>query len=562
MPSLQFKGKSFVQNYHLAVPFHELIPVKEKSLTDKPSLTDNLIIHGDNLKALKSLLPIYAGKVKCVYIDPPYNTGNEEWRYNDNVNSPMMQEWLGKVVDSEDLTRHDKWLCMMMPRLKLLREIMADNGVIFMSLDDHEMHHFRDLADEIFEEGNWVGTVVWRNVTDNNPTNIAIEHEYVVCYAKNKLALPPEWKSKISETKTLLIEIGERLTKKFKDQEKLSQSYQEWYREHKRYLGQLDRYKYIDKGGVYTGSQSVHNPGREGYRYDVIHPKTKKPCKQPLMGYRFPEATMKELLKNEKILFGDDENKIIELKLYAKEYEDKLPSVITLDGRTGAYDLKEVFPEALKNFNNPKPVDLLRQLLGFVVNKGDIVLDPFAGSGTTAQATLLLNEGDIQFILIESEEYADKTTAERVRRVIKGVKQSKDEALKKGLGGSFTFCELGEPMDEQRLLAGKSLPTYEELARYVFYVSTGEEFKPSEMDKDTGLIGESSRYYVYLYYEPKTDILRNLALDLKKAEAMKPLKGGKRRLVFAPAKYLDQDYLDHFQIDFAQLPYEIYQRAK
>ncbi|MEK7721308.1 MAG: DNA methyltransferase, partial [Elusimicrobiota bacterium] len=135
MAQIQFKGRQFVQNHHLSVEYHELIPDKKKSLTDSVSLKDNLIIHGDNLKALKALLPTYAGKIKCIYIDPPYNTGNENWAYNDNVNSPMMQEWLGRVVDKEDLTRHDKWLCMMTPRLKLLRELLADDGAIFISID-------------------------------------------------------------------------------------------------------------------------------------------------------------------------------------------------------------------------------------------------------------------------------------------------------------------------------------------------------------------------------------------------------------------------------------------
>ncbi len=150
MAQIQFKGKTFVQNHHLLVKYHELIPIRNKSLTDKVSLHDNLIIHGDNLKALKALLPLYAGKVKCIYIDPPYNTGNEKWVYNDNVNSPMMQDWLGKVVDREDLTRHDKWLCMIMPRLKLLKQLLSDDGVLLVSTDDHEAHRLKLLMDEIF----------------------------------------------------------------------------------------------------------------------------------------------------------------------------------------------------------------------------------------------------------------------------------------------------------------------------------------------------------------------------------------------------------------------------
>lgn len=165
MVTINFKGKSIVQNYHLSVKYHQLVPVKERSLTKKVSLNDNLIIHGDNLKALKALLPTYAGKIKCIYIDPPYNTGEEDWCYNDNVNNPMLKEWLGKVVDKDDLTRHDKWLCMMMPRLKLLRELLREDGAILISIDDNEQHHFRVLLDEIFGESNFVANIVWQKRT-------------------------------------------------------------------------------------------------------------------------------------------------------------------------------------------------------------------------------------------------------------------------------------------------------------------------------------------------------------------------------------------------------------
>jgi len=186
MATLSFKGKSFVQNHHLAVKYHQLIPKKEKSLTDKVSLSGNLIIHGDNLKALKALLPSYAGKIKCIYIDPPYNTGNEGWKYNDNVNSPMMQEWLGKVVDKEDLTRHDKWLCMMMPRLKLLRDLLDVNGVIFISIDDNEVHHLKMLLDDIFQN-NFIGCFIWRKKEGGGQTDdyFVTEHEYILVYAKS-----------------------------------------------------------------------------------------------------------------------------------------------------------------------------------------------------------------------------------------------------------------------------------------------------------------------------------------------------------------------------------------
>jgi adenine-specific DNA-methyltransferase len=194
MPTLQFKGKTFVQNHHLAVKYHQLVPKKELSLLSPNgegkgvgcSLHDNLIIHGDNLKALKALLPTYAGKIKCIYIDPPYNTGNENWVYNDNVNSPMLKEWLGKVVDKEDLTRHDKWLCMMMPRLKLLRELLSEDGAIFISIDDNEQHYLRCILDEVFGAENFVANIIWQKkyAASNDATGIAAMHDFVVVYQK------------------------------------------------------------------------------------------------------------------------------------------------------------------------------------------------------------------------------------------------------------------------------------------------------------------------------------------------------------------------------------------
>jgi adenine-specific DNA-methyltransferase len=219
MPTLEFKGKPFVYSHHLSVPFRELIVDPKKSLPamgQKPSLDDNLIIHGDNLEALKALLPRYAGKIDVIYIDPPYNTGSEDWAYNDNVNSPLMKEWLGKVVDRDDMERHDKWLCMMWPRLQLLKELLARSGVIFASIDDNELCDLRCVMDEIFGDANWVGTIVWKNVTDNNPTNISIEHEYIVCYAGERARIKKEWKSPISDVKQVLVDIGVQLNKKYR----------------------------------------------------------------------------------------------------------------------------------------------------------------------------------------------------------------------------------------------------------------------------------------------------------------------------------------------------------
>ena len=561
MPSLQFKGKTFVDNHHLSVPFHELRPVASKGTGKTARLRDNLIIHGDNLAALKALLPTYHNKVKCIYIDPPYNTGNEGWAYNDNVNSPMMLDWLGKTVDRDDLTRHDKWCCMMLPRLKLLRELLRDDGVIFASIDDNEVHNLRSLMDEVFGDENFVGMIAWRNVTDNNPTNISIEHEYIACYAASKERLDSVWQSSLTPVKKRLIEIGKEFVRNYSDDRARKAAYTQWYRQHKVELGPLDRYKYIDDNGIYTGSQSVHNPGREGYRYDIMHPVSAKPCKQPLMGYRFPWDTMQRLLREEKILFGQDEDKIIEIKLYVDDYKAKLPSVIELDTRLGSYEIKDIFAPSKRAFEFPKPSQLIREIISFAADKDSIVLDSFAGSGTTAHAVLALNQedgGNRRFVLIECEDYADSITAERVRRVIKGVPSAKEANLKAGLGGSFSYFELGSPMQQESLLAGHDLPDYEALAGYVFFTATGEQFDPRKIDRETGFVGRSRRGDVYLIYEADRERIKDLALTLDYARSL-PKPKGISRLVFAPTKYLDQEFLDHYRITFCQLPFQIYQ---
>ena len=526
-------------------------------------MLNNLLIEGDNLLALKALLPQFGGRVKCIYIDPPYNTGadKEKWVYNDNVNSPLIKEWLGKVVGRDDLTRHDKWLCMMTPRLKLLRELLAKDGVIFISCDDNEQANLRNIADEIFGGDNWVGTVIWRNVTDNNPTNVAVEHENIHCYAFDKNQLPKEWKSAISDVKDKLIEVGERFVQEHEDSETRQTAYSKWFRGNKAFLSPLDRYKYIDEGGIYTGSQSVHNPGKEGYRYDVIHPNGKA-TKQPLLGYRFPEETMNKLLANSKILFGDTEDKIIELKVYASEYEDKLPSVITLDGRTGNYDLKEIFPEAVKVFDYPKPVELVKQLLAYVTKDDDIILDSFAGSGTTGQAVMELNRedgGNRRFILIQMPENSEKEPDKNICRDI--TRERLHRAIDKfGYRAGFQYWQVGQALDAETLLSGQ-LPPFLTFARYVYYLCTGDNLSSdSTLDPATYFVGTAGNRAIYLVYEPDYQALTKLALNLSLAQTMHTAHPKKKIVVYAPACFLDDEHLEAWQIEFVGIPYNLFQR--
>lgn len=421
---LNWHGKRRARQLALTPSTGTLRPCPEES-ADWDN-TKNLMIEGDNLEVLKLLQKSYVGKVKLIYIDPPYNTGGDfVYRddFQDNIKNYLMRtgqmESDGRKNESNSDASgrfHTDWLNMMYPRLKLAKSLLQKNGVIFISIDEREYSHLRTICSELFGEENMLGTVVWKNATDNNPTNIATEHEYLLVVSRDREEVDKEWKSSVSDIKDVLINIGKELTDQFQGDD-LTAAYEQWFKEHKAELWPLDRYKYIDAGGVYTGSQSVHNPGREGYRYDVIHPVTQRACKQPLMGYRFPKETMDDLLVQGRILFGEDENKIIELKVYASEYEEKLSSVVDLDGRLGTYDLKEDFPDDGKVFSNPKPVRLLTSFFPFLLkNDGETVLDFFAGSGATAKAIFTLNSKDSvrrRVILVQLPELLDENDKEQ-----------------------------------------------------------------------------------------------------------------------------------------------------
>lgn len=421
---LNWHGKRRARQLALTPSTGTLRPCTEES-ADWDN-TKNLMIEGDNLEVLKLLQKSYAGKVKLIYIDPPYNTGGDfvyPDDFQDNIKNYLMRtgqmESDGRKNESNTDASgrfHTDWLNMMYPRIRLAKSLLKRDGVLFISIDEREYSHLRTICAELFGEENMLGTVVWKNATDNNPTNIATEHEYLIAVSKDRESLEKEWKSSVSDIKEVLVKIGKQLTGQFQGDD-LAAAYEKWFKDHRAELWPLDRYKYIDAGGVYTGSQSVHNPGREGYRYDVIHPVTNRACKQPLMGYRFPKETMDELLAQERILFGEDENKIIELKVYASEFEEKLSSVLDLDGRLGSYDLKEDFPEDGKVFSNPKPVRLLTSFFSFLLkNDGDTVMDFFAGSGATAKAVFTLNSKDSvrrRVIIVQLPELLDANDKEQ-----------------------------------------------------------------------------------------------------------------------------------------------------
>ncbi len=532
MASLNFKGKSIIQNYHLAVKYHELIPDKEKSLTDKVSLNDNLIIHGDNLKALKALLPTYAGKIKCIYIDPPYNTGNQTWVYNDNVNSPMMQEWLGKTVDRDDLTHHDKWLCMMMPRLKLLRELLSDDGVIAISIDDTELAKLNCIMDEIFGEENKEEIICWRrrhNQPNDKSKAISKVAEFIVVYAKNLEIL------KIKKGFH-----GLPLTGDFSNPDN-------------------------DQKGDWASKPWKAGSNQTGCRYVITTPSGKQ-LDEEWLG---EEQTYLTYLEEGRMYFPRKGDGFPRKKYYKFEREEEGQCANNFWGHEEFGSNQEASEEIKKldiEFDNPKPVRLIKAIIQIFSHEDSFILDSFAGSGTTSHAILDLNKedgGNRKFILVECEDYADSITAERVRRVIKGVPEAKDEKLKNGLSGTFSYFELGDAIEVESILEGDKLPSYMNLARYIFYTATGDEFIPEKVDEDKHFIGESKEYEVYLFYKPDIAYLKATALTLDSAKELGDYNG-KKKLVFAPTKYLDLadgELLAKHGIkglEYCQLPFEIY----
>jgi len=506
VPTLDWIGKQAVVNHHKEVPTRLLHCDSALSAGDPDA--GNLLVEGDNLEALKALLPYYAGQVKCIYIDPPYNTGKDDWRYSDRVDDPVIRSWLGQAIgaEAEDLTRHEKWLCMMYPRLRLLRDFLTEDGVIICSIDQNEFAYLRILLDSIFYRRNWVGDIVWKNVTDNNPSRIVMEHEYMLVYAKNSSKLQSAWKSARSDVKDRIEATAkEMIAQSGGDVDALQKRYTKWFKANKEHLWPFQEYDQIDQDGVYTESRSVHNPGKEGYFWDLPHPRTGKVTKKPLMGYRFPEETRDELLARNEIVFGADENQIIRIKIPLSRYVSKLPSVLEFDGRRGSNEIREILHEEKRAFANAKPSDMLADILSYVTGSDDIILDSFVGSGTTAHAVWKLNErlgGRRRFIAVEMKrEIAQEVTVRRLTRASQGYSRKKRDGSEEavpGLGGGFRYCTLGKPLFDEwgGITEGVTFP---DLAAFVFFSDTGSPI-PAKAQADTPLIGTFQGRAIYLLW--------------------------------------------------------------
>jgi len=600
MPTLNWIGKEAVEKHHLEIPYRLLEYDDELSTGDKEA--GNLIIQGDNLHALKALLPYYAGKVKCIYIDPPYNTGEEKWRYNDNVNSPEIKKWINEVVGSEDedFTRHDKWLCMMYPRLQLLRKLLSNDGVIFISIDDTELSRLKLICDEIFTPKTFVTCLVWekkKKGTHLDKKRISIK-EYILVYSK----LTKHFNGLIGEIQFKretypCINPGNSRSNRIIPKGTLSNFSKSNH--------QLSKGERISVGNMYLKliSDLVIENGRlkedveieAEWRYTqdnlnkfakadtlyftrdlylrriVVEPRYKK-LKDLLQRVEYGYIDdLKSSLINELLKEDKDQKKINDHLVKIDSFENQshrlVDDINNLNAsgwgsnEDGDDELRQIFGR--KVFDFPKPSKLLLKLIASTRFNEGIFLDSFAGTGTFGHSVLRLNrqtENNRKYILVELEEdIAKEITAERLKRVINGyeVKKQNDTVEKvEGLGGGFRYCKLGEPLFDRYGNVGEGV-TFKQLAYHIFFSETGVPLK-ANAKLNTPLIGKYKGVAYYLLFNgilgDKTVNGGNV-LTSKVLESLPKYNGEK--IIFGMASRLNTTRLKKEKIIFKQIPVEI-----
>lgn len=521
MPTLEWIGKDKVINHHQKVPYKVL----EEQYTYNAEKSDNMIIRGDNLEALKALLPRFEGKIKCIYIDPPYNTGNEGWVYNDNVNDPKIKKWLGEVVgkEGEDLSRHDKWLCMMYPRLKLLQKLLSDDGVIFISIDEIEHRYLELLMDEIFGSNNRIDTFIWQNNYGGGAkSNYVVHlHEYVLFFAKDiqnvgKIELPPD----------------DNILKYYKYQD--------------------DRY---ETRGPYRLQPlaTTSMDTRPNLRYPLYY-KGKEiwPAKQWLWSKERATAAQ----ENNELVFSENKGKwTVNYKQYLNgadgtQRKSKPYSIINgIYTQAGTKAIKEIMGNG-KAFDFPKPPALIMHFIQMVTGEDDIILDSFSGSGTTAHAVLNMNKvdgGNRKFILVEMMDYAERITAERVKRVINGYGEGKNAV--EGTGGDFTFYDLGQAL----LLPDGNLNeevSEDKICEYIWFMETKTPYVPAASDNPYYL-GKHNDTGYYFYYEKE----RLTTLNYEWLSTISAKADG--YLIYADLCTIPDEELKKYNITFKKIPRDI-----
>lgn len=532
MPTLDWIGKAAVVDHHRKVPYHLLRCERELSAGDPDA--GNLLVQGDNLLALKALLPYYAGKVKCIYIDPPYNTGNERWVYNDNVNSPEIRQWLAQTVgkEGEDLSRHDKWLCMIYPRLALLRDFLTEDGAIFISIDDNEVQNLRAVMDELFGARNFIATVIWQKVfaPKNTARHFSEDHDFVIVYARDAEIWRP---NPIART--------EKQDKAYRNPDN-------------------------DPRGPWKPSDTVARNYYSKGTY-AITCRGGRVIEGPRPGtyWRVAKEKFLELDADNRIWWGKDDNRFPMIKRFRTEImEGRVPQPLWPYSEVGhTKEAKEEIVSILGGdkddnsvFITPKPLRLLHRVLEIASDKDSLILDSFAGSGTTGHTVLAQNKADggsRRFITVEMDETICRdVTAQRLRKAIEGYGDTP------GLGGGFRFCKLGEPLfDASGGIAGEV--RFGDLAAHVFFTETGSPI-PRKADGKTPLLGVHQGTAVYLLFNGVLGDRRPSGGNVLTHDVTQHLptpEGVTQRVVYGEACRLGPKSLERYGITFRQVPYEL-----
>lgn len=543
MPTLKWIGKKEIKNHHNNIEYR-VLDCKE-SVGDNNS--ENLIIQGDNLLALKSLLPYYAGKIKTIYIDPPYNTGNTKWMYNDNVDSPIISKWLEKTVDSSDLSRTDKWLCMMYPRLKLLEKFLKEDGIIFISIDDAELHNLKILCNEIFGSTNWIETFIWN--TDGNIDNqrkIKNNHEYVLAYAKNINSF------KAPNVIDPNIDSSSKLFNKYIENTIIKNGVKNPPSDLVLPIG----FPCDFEEGIIL-KEAVGFPIKSN---DIIVKNFKTVNEVVLNSGWSSNKLCKQFIENnyKPVIDTKEQESIFKLKktgaLYVyKKRTDNQSHVLSVLKNMGSTQQMNSFLEKLGlSFDYPKPLGLIKYLLSLNDDPDAIVLDSFAGTGTTANAVLELNKdgGNRKFILIEMLDYAKTITAKRNELIINGYKYKEKkgkEIIVNGLGGGFQYCELSEPLLDEFGLLNESV-SFEMLSKHIYFTEFGIALNKEQLNESKNLSGVYENKALYVFLDKRFNILSLKKIIEDKYESY---------IVYADSTTISKEELSKYNITFKKIPFDI-----
>ena len=580
MPTLEWIGKSKVINHHQEVPFRVLerkYSFDENGQHNEDNGSENMIIRGDNLEALKALLPRYEGRVKCIYIDPPYNTGNEGWVYNDNVNDPKIKKWLGEVVgkEGEDLTRHDKWLCMMYPRLKLLQKLLAEDGVIFISIDDTEYANLKLVCDEIFGSNCFVSNISWQRTysTRNDSKGIVSEVEHILVCSKqsgwmpNKLPRTAEmdarfknpdndivpWTSSDAFAPDAVMHQGMvyAIQHPFTGQLIYPTNGRHWRYQQDEMLRQMSEWCEYEL-------RDLHDEEERAKCCDISANQVRQNVCAIVLKNSLEESAAKarEIYKRgqwPKFYFTSGGKGGIRRKTYLENVSGTPPTNLWKYADVGHTDeaskeIKAIF-NGKSTFDTPKPRRLVEFVLKIAGNENTLILDSFAGSGTTAHAVLNANKADSgnrHFILIEMMDYADSITAERVKRVIKGYGEGKNAV--DGTGGNFSFYDLGEPLLVGDCLNEAVAP--EKIREYIWFMETKQPYAPPSGGNPYYLGKHNSTGY-YFYYEPQ----RVTVLDYAFLSTITEKADG--TVIYADRCSISEDKLAKMGVTFKKIPRDI-----